>query len=490
MTDETAVVELESSDYEHVEADEVKGLSQIMEFADDVTTYLNNYEEFEERGVKFPYEGAAFIGERGTGKTTVAKYIATASDAKFVNLGGYSIRSDSDTSIPSIYDAAREHVNTAGEPVIIFQDEMDKTFDMNGYGGPEDDDNYNDLIQELSGIEGSYQNPGIFFLGTANEMPDDIALLRDGRLNNLEFYTPNREVREEIMDHYLGQKDDDFDVDTEMISHMIKDGTTPAEIENLIESSFFHAVKRNLNGGEDIELTTQDVYEELVSREITGKTEDDRTVEEKKGTARHEIGHYVAAREAGIDVPFVTVEPSIQAMGQTHIVDPSNVTDMERALDYGSVNMAGYVAEKRNGSNPFAGVSQDFENVERLATRAADVMEIDDIYEEITGQGAEGPVQVTPDWEQTAQTLEALETISDETGFDSPKLWGEIDMLENLDRGQLKKKMFKAESLKRAENVITEYEQKGLMEPLTRQLMEEETVFGQDLDQLVENRES
>lgn len=195
---------LEQSEYEEVTEEDIVGLEHTKDFVNKFATYINNIEYFQEQDAEFP-SGVIFVGKRGTGKTMMSRYAATQADAAFVDAQQFDWNDMSPThEVDEVYETATEYFEDTGNPVLVFQDEFDDVFDLNGRGKS---DQATKLMQQLSGAEGS-SSPGVFFMGTANEIPSssndsDRALFRKGRLEDYHFTTPSQEQRKELIEHYV-----------------------------------------------------------------------------------------------------------------------------------------------------------------------------------------------------------------------------------------------------------------------------------------------
>ncbi|AOV94896.1 hypothetical protein AQV86_03145 [Nanohaloarchaea archaeon SG9] len=473
---------LEESDYEEVRADDIVGLDHTKGFVDKLATYINNLEYFEDQGAEFP-SGVVFVGKRGTGKTMMSRYAATEADAAFVDAQQFDWNDRSPTNeVDDVYSAATEYFEETGNPVLLFQDEFDDVFDLNGRSKS---DQATKLMQQLSGAGGS-SSPGVFFMGTANEIPSrsndsDRALFRKGRLEDYHFSTPSQEQREHLIQHYVDRKYDEHDVDAESLAMMFNDRATPADIEALVNQAYTNALMRKEmdTDGSDLEVTTEDLAQELVQDRLKQKNDVTRSKEEREKTAVHEAGHYHVASEVGIGTPIVTIEPQIESLGQTYLVNPGTGMDFDKGLEYAATMLAGYVAEKRKGYDPMGGLSGDLKKADSLTEQMEEVMDIDTFYHNFVDEETEPNIESMVDRSELNDLMQNLSEDQDKLA----ELMESLNILNSAERGQLPvgQSAVKVAALQKADQILEEKEQSGEFDRTVDTLLEEETVLGEKL---------
>lgn len=473
---------LDVSEYEEVHDSDIVGLDHTKDFVDKFATYVNNIDYFQEQDAEFP-SGVIFVGKRGTGKTMMSRYAATEADAAFVDAQQFDWNERNPTNeVDDVYDAATDYFEETGNPVLLFQDEFDDVFDINGRTKS---DQATKLMQQLSGAGGS-SSPGVFFMGTANKIPSrsndsDRALFRKGRLEDYHFSTPSQEQREQLIEHYVDRKYDDHDVDAGSLAMMFNDRTTPADIESLVNQAYTNALMRNEmdEEGSDLEVTTEDLAHELVQDRLKQKNDLNRSEEEREKTAVHEAGHYHVASELGIGTPIVTIEPQIESLGQTYLVDPSTGMDFDRSLDYAATMLAGYVAEKRKGYDPMGGLSGDLKKADNLTGQMEEVMDVDTFYHNFVDSESDPNIESMVD---RSELNDLMKNLSDDQDQFS-QLMGSLNILNSVDRGKLPvgQSAAKVAALQRADEILEEREQSGEFDQTVDTLLEEETILGEKL---------
>jgi len=138
-------------------------------------------------------------GPSGTGKTLLAKAVATQSEANFVSVRGPELLSkwvgESERGIREIFRRARQ-----ASPCVVFFDEIDSIAPIRGAGGETavTERVVSQLLTELDGMENMH---GVVVLAATNR-PDmiDPALLRPGRFDKIiQIPLPDKESRKMIL---------------------------------------------------------------------------------------------------------------------------------------------------------------------------------------------------------------------------------------------------------------------------------------------------
>ncbi|MBN1156676.1 CDC48 family AAA ATPase [Candidatus Woesearchaeota archaeon] len=168
----------------NVEWEEVGGLDEVkQELKEAVEWPIKHPDAFKRLGVR-PPRGILLYGAPGTGKTMLAKAVASESEANFILVKGPELISkwvgESEKGIRKIFDKARQT-----SPTIIFFDEIDSIAPRRGASS----DNkvservVNQMLTEMDGLE---ELNDVVVIGATNR-PDilDTALLRPGRFDRI-----------------------------------------------------------------------------------------------------------------------------------------------------------------------------------------------------------------------------------------------------------------------------------------------------------------
>jgi transitional endoplasmic reticulum ATPase len=188
-------------------------------------------------------KGILLHGPSGTGKTMLAKAVATESEANFISVKGPELLSkwvgESERGIREIFRRARQ-----AAPCVIFFDEIDSIAMARGggiggeMGGGSIGTNDRVISQILTELDGISELHGVVVLAATNR-PDmiDTALLRPGRFDRIVFVpNPDRRTRKRILEIYVADKPVGADVDLEKIAD-ITDGFSGADVTAIVNTA-------------------------------------------------------------------------------------------------------------------------------------------------------------------------------------------------------------------------------------------------------------
>jgi transitional endoplasmic reticulum ATPase len=165
---------------------DVGGLEEVKEHLREAIEWSLKHEDLFEQADITPPKGLLLFGPPGTGKTMIAKAVATTSEANFISIKGPELLSkwigESEKGVREVFRKARQ-----ASPCVIFFDELDSVAPRRSGGDGRDshvaERVVSQLLTEMDGLE---DLKGVVVIGATNR-PDiiDEALLRPGRFDRL-----------------------------------------------------------------------------------------------------------------------------------------------------------------------------------------------------------------------------------------------------------------------------------------------------------------
>ena len=239
-----------------VKWDDIGGLEEVKRELKEAVEWPMKYPKlYEKLGHKMP-RGILLHGVSGTGKTLLAKAVATESEANFVSVRGPELLSkwvgESERGIREIFRRARQ-----ASPCVIFFDEIDSIAPIRGIGGETavTERVVSQLLTELDGMENMH---GVVVLAATNRADMiDPALLRPGRFDKLiQIPMPERDSRKSILEINVKEiptvtdaNDPDF-VDLNKIAEMT-DGMTGADVAAIANTAVSQVIHEFLDSHPD-----------------------------------------------------------------------------------------------------------------------------------------------------------------------------------------------------------------------------------------------
>ncbi len=192
-------------------------------------------------GIK-PAKGILLSGLPGTGKTLLAKAVATEAKANFISVKGPELVSkwvgESEKHLREIFKKARQVA-----PTIIFFDEFDSIAKVRGSSLNDSTEKMvNQLLTEMDGVE--ELEKVVIIAATNRKDLIDPALLRPGRFDAIvELSIPDKKTREKIFAVHTQKMP--LDSSLKLTEYIEKtDGFNGAEIEAICREAGIRTIKR------------------------------------------------------------------------------------------------------------------------------------------------------------------------------------------------------------------------------------------------------
>ena len=233
-----------------VKWDDVGGLAEVKRVLMETIEWPLKYGKLFEHANTSPSKGILLYGLPGTGKTLLAKAVASESEVNFISVKGPELLSkwvgESEKGIREIFKKAKQ-----ASPCIIFFDEIDSVVPRRGSEAASHvvDRVISQFLTELDGIE---ELKGIVVLAATNRLDIiDQALLRAGRFDfHLELPIPDEETRVEIFQVHTRGKPLASDVDLKSLAGAT-DGLVGSDIESICRKASMTAIREFIESGQE-----------------------------------------------------------------------------------------------------------------------------------------------------------------------------------------------------------------------------------------------
>lgn len=283
--------------------------------------------------------GMLLHGQPGTGKTMLAKALASEAGLPFIAVSGPQLL-HIDT-IRNIFRRARQYA-----PCLVFLDEID-ALGVRGRGGV--DPCINQLLVEIDGFKSGDEGHVFVIAATNFRNKVDPALTRSGRLDLcLEVPLLDRDARRHFLEKLQSETrlkaGELFPMD-ELLE--LSAGMTGADLERLVREVQLTAIRRGQH-----EVTGADLLEELNVIKHGARLDNPPLRAQLAVTAYHEAGHAVVSRALNPDVRIeqVTIVPRRNALGFTAYSEESlsqRSFDRQEVMDLICVALGGRVAQRK-----------------------------------------------------------------------------------------------------------------------------------------------
>ena len=249
-----------------VKWDEVGGLEDVKRELQEAVEWPMKYPSlYDKLGHSMP-RGILLHGPSGTGKTLLAKAVATQSEANFVSVRGPELLSkwvgESERGIREIFKRARQ-----SSPCVVFFDEIDSIAPIRGAGGETavTERVVSQLLTELDGMENMH---GVVVLAATNRADMiDPALLRPGRFDKIiQVPNPDKDSRKRILEINAEKIPMGDDVDMEKIAE-ITDGMSGADTSSIANTAVSLVIHEFLDKHPDV----KDVEKSSIEAKVTMK---------------------------------------------------------------------------------------------------------------------------------------------------------------------------------------------------------------------------
>jgi len=348
---------------------DVAGLKEAKEELGEVVDFLKNPKKFINIGAKIP-KGVLLVGAPGTGKTLLARAVASEAGVPFFSASGSEFVEMfvgvGSSRVRDLFQTAKKYA-----PALIFVDELDAIGRQRGVGlGSGHDEREQTLNQILVEMDGFDPNTGIILISATNR-PDvlDPALLRPGRFDRrIILDLPDIGDREEILKIHSRNKPFAEDVNLREIAERTP-GFSGADLANIVNEGAILAARRNKK------KINQEELREAIEKEILGPERKSHLLskKEKEIAAYHEAGHALVAALLTHTAPIqkISIISRGRAAGYTLKlpIEDRHLHSRSEFIDELAVLLSGYTAENIVFGELTTGASNDLQKATELAIK-------------------------------------------------------------------------------------------------------------------------
>ncbi|XP_068086164.1 katanin p60 ATPase-containing subunit A-like 1 [Anabrus simplex] len=248
------------------------------------------------KGIRRPWKGVLMVGPPGTGKTMLAKAVATECGTTFFNVSSSTLtskyRGESEKLVRLLFEMARFYA-----PSTIFIDEIDSLCSQRGTDSEHEASRRfkAELLIHMDGLNSASNDDKVIMVLAATNHPWDIDEAFRRRFEKRVYIPlPNDETRSALLKLCLEGIAVDSSLDTNVIADKLE-GYTGSDISNVCRDAAMMSMRRKISGRSPEEI--KKIKKEDVDLPVTTADFEEALAKCKKSVSLNDVSKYEAWME-------------------------------------------------------------------------------------------------------------------------------------------------------------------------------------------------